>query len=420
MSDPFQARTVHDALTQFNSGRTVGRQAVDVELAGGRVLSQDVVARHALPGFKRSAVDGFAVRAVDTVGATEGRPVTLDVIGAVEMGRAATMSVTPGGAVEIPTGGALPAQADAIVMVEDTTRVEPTKIEVTRAAAVGDGVVGESDDVERGEVVATAGSVIRPQDVGIFAAAGLAQVKVFARPLVSIISTGDEVVPGSVGDLAPGQVRDANGPALAALVAELGGEPRFHGIVSDDPDPLEAVCREAIQDADVLVISAGSSVGTRDVTVEVVERLGPPGVWCHGLAIKPGKPTVLGEASDTMIIGLPGNPHAALVVMRLIGGAIVQRLGGRVPHGLPTVLAELDAGISSAVGRFDVVQVSLERREDGWVARRVPGRASQLSALTRADGFLIMPDDVVSLAKGEQVQVECYRPIATSSPSTSA
>ena len=371
------------------------------------ILARDVEAPADLPGFARSAVDGFAVRATDTFGASESLPAYLEVAGEIAMGAAPGVVVGPGTAVDIPTGGAMPEGADAVVMVEHTVRVQPDRIEVTRAMAEGDNVTGASDDASAGEVLARAGEPLRPQDLGVLAASGMATVEVFAAPVVAIVSTGDEVDPADTTTLAPGRVRDANSAALAALVGELGGEPRLLGIVPDDPAALEEVCRDALAWADVLVISAGSSVGTRDATAEVAAKLGEPGIWCHGISIKPGKPTLLAEvAGGVTVIGLPGNPLSALVVMRQIGGPILSRIAGRSePASLTRRAARLARNVASSTGRFDVVQVTL----DGDAAHPVFGRSSQLTVLTRADGFITIDEEVQGLAEGSEVIVERYR-----------
>lgn len=405
MSEFFRVRTVAEALESFRPPHRVGVERVPVERAGGRVLARDVVTAHALPGFARSTVDGFAVRATDTFGASESLPAYLEIVGAVAMGAIPEIPVATGTTLDVPTGGALPEGADAVVMVEHTSRAGLDRIEVTRPVAPGENVVGSDDDARSGDVLASCGRALRPQDAGMLAAAGIVDVEVWRRPSVAIVSTGDEVVPVETGVLAPGRVRDANGPALALLVEELGGVPILKGIVPDDPSALEETCRAALADADVLVVSAGSSVGARDATGDVVSRLGEPGIWCHGLAVKPGKPTLLADVGGKPVIGLPGNPLSALVVMRLVGGSIVAVVGGRPAPELTRRPARLARNVASATGRFDVVQVRLAGDE----AHPIFGRSAQLSVLTAADGFITIADAVQGLAQGSDVVVQCYR-----------
>ena len=377
-----------------------------------------VTAPHPLPGFARSTVDGYAVRAADTYGVSEGLPGYLTVTGAVAMGAAPTATVRPGTAVAMPTGGALPPGADAVVMIEYTAEAMQGTIEVVRPVAPGEGVVRADEDARVGQEVVPQGRVLRPQDLGMLAAAGVTSVRVHARPVVTIFSTGDEVVPPDTESLQPGQVRDATAAALAALVADAGGTPVHGGIVPDDQAALETELRAALAVSDVIVISAGSSVGARDETASVVARLGPPGIWCHGLAIKPGKPTLLAECARASggnsasgepgvpVIGLPGNPRSALVVFRLIGMDLIRLVGGctTLPPE-PSVRARLDRDLASATGRLDVVQVTVT----GGAATPVFGSSALLSVLTAADGYIVIPEEATGFDAGTEVDVTLYR-----------
>jgi molybdopterin molybdotransferase len=373
-----------------------------------------VIAPHPLPGFARSTVDGYAVRAADTYGVSEGLPGYLTVTGAVTMGAAPAGTVKPGTAVAMPTGGALPPGADAVVMIEYTAEAMPGTIEVVRPVAPGDGVVRADEDARAGQEIIPSGRVLRPQDLGMLAAAGVTSVRVHARPVVTIFSTGDEVVPPETETLRPGEVRDATAVALAALVADAGGAPVHGGIVPDDPAALEKQLREALAVSDVVVISAGSSVGARDETANVVARLGPPGIWCHGLAIKPGKPTLLAECArgpgenshGIPVIGLPGNPRSALVVFRLIGMDLIRQVGGcTAAPPEPSVRARLDRDLASATGRLDVVQVTVR----GGAATPVFGLSALLSVLTAADGYIVIPEAATGFDAGTEVDVTLYR-----------
>jgi molybdopterin molybdotransferase len=291
----------------------------------------------------------------------------------------------------------------------------PGTIEVVRPVAPGEGVVRADEDAKIGQEIIPNGRVLRPQDLGMLAAAGVTSVSVHARPVVTIFSTGDEVVPPDTETLKPGQVRDATATALAALVSDAGGTPVPGGIVSDDPGALEKALREALPASDVIVISAGSSVGARDETAGAVARLGPPGIWCHGLAIKPGKPTLLAEcaagegrpgtAPGIPVIGLPGNPRSALVVFRLIGIPLVRLVGGcTVPPPEASTRARLARDLASATGRLDVVQVKVS----AGVATPVFGLSALLSVLTAADGYIVIPEEATGLDAGSDVDVILY------------
>ena len=329
----FTARTVGEALAGFRPARRTAVEDVGLAEALHRVPAADVRAPAAMPGFARSTVDGYAVRAADTYGASEGLPSYLDLAGAVRMGAAPTVAVSHGKCAAIPTGAVLPDGADAVVMVEYTAETMPGTIEVTRPVAPGSGLVRADEDAAAGDVLVSAGRPLRAPQLGFLAAAGVTAVAVHARPRVAIVSTGDEVVPPETAVLAAGQVRDATASALAGLVRDAGGEPVMAGIVPDDREALETTLRSVLADADLVVVSAGSSVGARDETAGAVAALGE--IWCHGLAVKPGKPTLLAECAGVPLLGLPGNPLSALVVFRLVGVPLVWRLAGceRPPAG---------------------------------------------------------------------------------------
>jgi molybdopterin molybdotransferase len=349
-------------------------------------------------------VDGYAVRAADTYGASDGLPSYLDLLGAVRMGAAPDVAVRPGGAVAMPTGGVLPDGADAVVMVEYTAETMPGTIEVTRPVAPGGGLVRPDEDVAAGAPLVPAGRPLRAPDLGMLAAAGVTSVAVHAKPRVAIISTGDEVVPPSTTTLTAGQVRDATASALAGLVLDAGGVPVIAGIVSDEPGALKEKLTEVLADADLVVVSAGSSVGARDETAGAVAAVGS--VWCHGLAIKPGKPTLLADCGGIPLIGLPGNPLSALVVFGQVGVPLLWRLSGcATPPPQPKTRARLSRDLASAAGRLDVVQVQLR---DG-VAEPVFGPSALLSVLTRADGYLVVPEPATGLDAGSEVEIMLYR-----------
>jgi molybdopterin molybdotransferase len=402
----FTAVTVAEALRDFRPRRRTPAEVVGLGDALHRVPSGPVSAPSALPGFARATVDGFAVRAADTYGVSEGLPGYLDVIGSVRMGTEPVVNVRSGTAVTIPTGGALPSGADAVVIVEHTQEAMPGTIEVVRPVAPGEGLVRADEDVAAGEQLVPGGRPLRAQDLGLLAAAGVTELSVWGRPKVGILSTGDEVVPATTAALLPGQVRDATAVALAGLVTDGGGTPEIRGIVPDDARALDAALRAAIATCDLAVVSAGSSVGARDETAGVVAGLGPPGIYCHGLAIRPGKPTLLAECDGVPVIGLPGNPLSALVVFRLVGMPVLRRVGGcLMAPPQPRTAARLGRQVASAAGRLDVVQVRLC---DG-LAEPIFGHSALLSVLAGADGYLIVPEAATGLAAGSEVEVMLYQ-----------
>jgi len=402
----FTVKTVSEALTGFRPARRTPVETVSLHDALGRVPAESICAPHALPGFARATVDGFAVRAADTYGASEGLPSYLDLAGEARMGLPPEAEVRPGTAVAIATGAALPPGADAVLKIEHTQAATPELLEVLRPVTPGEGMVRADEDAAPGAELVRPGRPLRAQELGMLAAAGITVIPVYARPRVSIVSTGDELVLSTQTTLDAGQVRDSSAPALAALVSEAGGEPRFAGIVPDDRDALATRLSDALAACDVLVVSAGSSVGARDETAAAIASLGEPGIWCHGLAFRPGKPTLLADCGGVPVIGLPGNPRSALVAFRLIGMPIVRLVGGCThPPPEPAVRARLSRNLPSAAGRLDVVQVRL----DGDHAEPLFGSSSLLSILTAADGFVVVPEAATGLAAGSEVEVTLYR-----------
>ncbi|MFI7135478.1 gephyrin-like molybdotransferase Glp [Nonomuraea sp. NPDC050153] len=400
----FTVRTLAEVRSGFRPAHRTPAERVPLSAALHRVPVADISAPAALPGFARSTVDGFAVRAMDTYGASDALPSYLDLLGAVRMGAEPTVAVRAGGCVAMPTGGVLPAGADAVVMVEYTAETMPGTIEVTRPVAPGGGIVRADEDVAAGGVLAPGGRSLRAPDLGFLAAAGVTAIPVHARPRVAIISTGDEVVPPGTVELAPGQVRDATASALAGLVADAGGEPVIAGIVPDEPGALKDRLTAVVAESDLVVVSAGSSVGARDETAGAVAAIGD--IWCHGIAIKPGKPTLLAECSGIPLIGLPGNPLSALVVFGQVGVPLLWRIAGcEAPPPQPSTRARLSRDLASAAGRLDVVQVTVR---DG-VAEPIFGPSALLSVLTRADGYVIVPEPATGLDAGTEVEVILYR-----------
>lgn len=408
----FTVRTVAEALAGFRPARRTAVETIALDAALHRVPATAVHADAPLPGFARSTVDGFAVRAADTYGASEGLPTYLHLTGAVRMGSAPAATVGSGQCVQIPTGAALPPGADAVVMVEYTAETMPGTVEVSRPAAPGAGVVQPADDVAVGALLVPAGRPLRAPDLGLLAAAGVTELRVHARPRVAVLSTGDEVVPPTQRELMTGQVRDATAGALAGLIRDAGGEPVYGGIVPDDAGALAAALSAAAAGADLVVVSAGSSVGARDETATAVATVGK--IWCHGLALKPGKPTLLAvcsaDSGDVPLIGLPGNPLSALVVFGLVGVPLVWRLAGcERPPPRPSTRARLSRDLASAAGRLDVVQVRVVDGPDGGsVAEPVFGPSALLSVLAQADGYLVVPEPATGLDAGTEVEIGLY------------
>jgi molybdopterin molybdotransferase len=373
-----------------------------------RALAENLLAPSSLPSFPRCTMDGYAVRAEDTFGAGESLPAYLTLIGEAPMGRACPLTVASGQAVAVYTGGMLPTGADAVAMVERTQKLDDTTIEVLRPVAPGENVVEVGEDVREGDPLFQAGHLLRPQDLGGLTALGITSLRVAARPRVAIISTGDEVIPPEQSP-APGQIRDVNSYTISALVSRAGGIPIQRGIIPDDFDALLSAARAALEEADCLVVSAGSSVSTRDLTADVINRLGTPGVLVHGIALRPGKPAILGVCDGKPVIGLPGNPVSAMVVADLFLGPLLRRIQGVGTAPLRRrVGATLTHNIPSAPGREDYVQVRLADRDGRLWAEPVFGKSNLIYTMINSDGMVCVPLNSSGLYRDETVEVELF------------
>ncbi|MEJ2749772.1 MAG: molybdopterin molybdotransferase MoeA, partial [Anaerolineae bacterium] len=373
-----------------------------------------VYAPHALPAFRRSTMDGYAVKAADTYGASGSLPAFLQVVGEVPMGQAANVELQTGEAALVHTGGMIPETADAVVQVEHTQIVgalharPPFEIEVMKAVAVGQNVLQVGEDVAKQAEILPAGHILRPQDLGGLLALGITQVAVSRRPRVAILATGDEVVPPDQW-AGPGQIRDINSYTTAGLVRRAGGVPVLGGIVPDNFAALQKAAQEALAGADMLVMSAGSSVSVRDMTVEVIDGLGEPGVLLHGVATRPGKPTIVGAVGQKPVIGLPGNPVSAMVQFDMFGVPAIYHLQGvtTLPRrGL--VWARLGQNIASESGREDYIPARLVESDGGLTAVPVFGKSNLIYTLVNADGLIKVPLNKAGLLAGEQVEVRLF------------
>ncbi|MBM3469801.1 MAG: molybdopterin molybdotransferase MoeA [Armatimonadetes bacterium] len=402
MAGPDEARTRYAAVLRPGPR---GTERVPLRAALGRVMAEDAVASTDLPPFDRSTMDGWAVRASDLAAAAPGRPVFLRPSGEVHMGVAADVPVPPCGAVRISTGGMLPVGADAVVMQEQAT-VEAEGLLVSRPVIAGENVVARGADIRAGELVLRRGWRLRPPDLGLLAGQGLESVLVFLPPRVAILATGDELVPAGA-PLTPGRVRDMNTVALAGAVDAAGGVPTICGIVGDDRPAILAALRSALAGHDMLLVSGGSSVGEHDLAMEAIAALGPPGIVVHGIAVRPGKPTVLAAAGTVPVIGLPGNPVSALVIFDLFARPVLEAMLGLDPGSRPwgLVRARLFEALPSARVREDHRRVRLEQRPGGIWAVPLPAGSQILTSMVRADGIVVVPPGEQGLGEGEEVEV---------------
>ncbi len=380
----------------------------------GRVTAAKVAAPEMVPPYPRSTMDGFAVRAQDTFGVSESLPALLKIKGKILMGQEPPGALAPGEALEIATGGMLPTGSDSVVMLE-YTEIMGEEVAVYRPVAPLENVISAGDDYQTGDEVLPAGHRIRPQDIGILAALGLTEIRVHVAPRVAIFSTGDEVVPPESSP-GPGQIRDVNGLTLSAQVLVSGGAPDYRGIIPDCADALRKNLAGALDEADVVLISGGSSVGTRDLTAKVIDELPGAGVLFHGVSMRPGKPLIYGVGRGKPVFGLSGNPVSAIFGFELFVKPLLRYLQGLPPfrEHIPYVQARLETNYSSPGGREDYVRVTLLPAEPGRDhpgeaelprARPVFGGPGLLSPLIKGDGYFVIPRDAEGLDEGALVRV---------------
>ena len=365
-------------------------ESVPLAAALARVLAHDVAATVDAPPFDRSNVDGFALRAADTIGAGDGSPKIFRLNAEViACGDVPTLEVKPGTATTIATGGVIPRGADAVVMIEQTELIDKgvPSIELRRAAAPGQFISYAGSDIARGETLLRRGARIGSREIGMLAACGLASVDVVRKPKVAVLSTGDELVaPGAA--LKPAGVYDSNGAIIAAAVMEAGGEPFAMGAFPDDEAALEKTVRQALSQSDIVVLSGGTSKGAGDLSHRVVSRLGQPGILVHGVALKPGKPLCLGVIGDKPIVVLPGFPTSAIFTFHAFVAPVIRARAGLPPEAAEKITARVPVRVSSELGRKEFVLVSLIESEDGPVAFPTGKGSGSVTSFSQADGFL--------------------------------
>lgn len=410
MPELFHVVTVEQANQRLETQMTPLNRVEHLPLleALDRVTAEELRAPVPLPAFPRSTMDGFAVRAADTYGASEGLPAYLNIIGEVPMGRTTDLVITTSAAARVHTGGMLPAGGDAVVMVENTQALDDRMIEVVKPVAVGENVIPVGEDVAVGDLLFPQGHQLRPQDIGGLAGVGITTVPVVARPRVAILATGDEVVPANQ-EPAPGQIRDINSYTIAMMIQRAGGAPISVGIAPDSARALRQMARDALALADMLIISAGSSVSTRDMTAEVMGELGQPGVLVHGVSIHPGKPTILAVADGKPVFGLPGNPVSTMVACDLfVVPTLLRLLRCAQPPAWRVVQARLTRNVASIPGREDFVPVRLEIRDHVLWADPIFGKSNLIYTVARADGMLHVPLDKAGLYAEDVVTIRMF------------
>ncbi len=382
-------------------------ETLNLEEVGGYFLANTVYAPGDVPGFNRSTVDGYAVSARDTFGAGENMPAMLDCIGEVLMGYSAP-SIKSGQCCLVHTGGMLPPEADAVIMIE-YTELTGSMLQSFRQVAPGENVIHRGEDLKKDDVALLKGHRLRSPEIGLLASLGMNKVEVHRQPVVGFFSTGDELVDYRSRDLKPGQIRDSNAPALLYQAKQNGAAVKYGGILPDQFETFLERSRNMLEEVDLLVLSGGSSVGTRDYTARTMQELGKPGLMVEGISVQPGKPTLLANCSGKPVLGLPGHPVSALNIFAIFGKAIIDRLAGREEKQFkPGIKAVLARNISSRTGRTDYVRIKLEDTPDGLSAVPVFGRSGMLRTLAEADGLLVVPAAVEGLSAGDQVEIEIW------------
>ena len=389
------------ALIEREFSPVAGTEWVHLSAAMGRILAEDIAATEYVPDFDRSTVDGYAVRASDTFGCTDAIPTILPLQGEVFMGEGAEFQLNPEECVAVPTGGAVPKGADSVVMIEYTEDYGDGTIGISKSAAPGQNMIFRGDDVFPGKVILKKGRVLSSQDIGALAAIGKVKVPVVKKLTVGVISTGDELVPPEITP-GPGQVRDVNSPMLEAMLCTFGANVINYGIVIDNEALLSEKITNAVSECDAVLLSGGSSVGVKDAACRIIESMGE--LLLHGIAIKPGKPTILGKAGAKPLVGLPGHPVAAYFITKLFVLPLLGRLMGRDMTSY-TVTAKITESVSANHGRAQYHCCRLERKDGMLFAYPIRGKSGLITTLAGADGYFCIDRDCEGLPQGAEIQV---------------
>ena len=371
----------------------------------GRVVASDIFSPYPLPSFPRSTVDGYALLSRDSLGATDTLPAYLEIVGEVLMGESSNFELSSGQAALIHTGGMIPTNADAVIMIEDTQLVGSTELEIRKAVAAGENLLAVGEEIDADVVVIAAGTIIRSVEIGGLMALGIMEIPVRSKPRVGIISSGDEIVfPGMEPDL--GQIRDVNSYLLSSLISRWGGEPVVYDVVQDNLTKLIAIAKKAHENCDIVIFTAGSSVSVRDVTSKAISSLGKPGVLVHGVNIRPGKPTILANCSGKAVIGLPGNPLSAYITANLFVAPLIKHLQGiKDTKFSPTIHATLSLNIPSQAGREDWIPVKLSTSNNDIFAIPIFAKSNFIFSLVSASGLIRINTEQTGLEAGKIVEV---------------
>jgi len=385
--------------------KPLGAEKIPLKEAHNRILGEDVITNLDIPPFHRSTVDGYALKAEDSYGAEENKPIDLNVIGEISVGEYPKIHLKKGEAVEIVTGAPIPSGANAVIMVENTQK-QKNRLLIYRALTQDENIMKKGTDIKKGEILLKAGKILEAPDIGVLAAIGLNFIKVMKIPIVAVISTGAEIIePGK--NLSPGKIYDINAYSLSAAVINSGGKPIYMGVIPDDEAALETALKQALLSSDIVITSGGVSVGPRDYTPKIVNSLGKPGVIISGIAVKPGKPTTIALIENKPVFSLPGHPTSALLIFYLLVSPIIQRIAGRKLISHKAVKAILTTRLFSAKGRKTFVTVKLSRDKNQILIAdpTKTGASGAITTLAKADGFIEIPANQQFIDSNEEVIV---------------
>jgi molybdopterin molybdotransferase len=407
MKEFFKVQTPDELYKKLDRFKPLASERVNIEDSFYRVLSEDISSPMNLPEFRRSTVDGFALKAKDTYGASEKNPAIIRLVGEIPMGKISNMEIREGEAIKVATGGMVPNGADAVQMIEFTECVDSGTLHVFKTLSPLENVIQVGEDVKAGETILHKGHLIRPQDIGLMAGLGKTDVHVYLRPRVGIISSGDEIIP--IDRIpAPGEIRDINRYTIVSMVKETGGTPFFLGIAKDLFNDLKKKIELGLRESDIVVITGGSSVGTLDLTREVLQSLPGTEILAHGISIRPGKPTLLADIQGKPFLGLPGHPVSAIVIFHFFGKPLLKILSGlsreMIRHQIK-VKAKASRNIPSVPGREDYVRVKLEERDGTFWAHPIFGKSGAIAHLVQANGLIRIGMNEEGLEEGEEAEV---------------
>ena len=407
MSDFLKVKPIEQALEIIDNHPTPLLSTVNIKTIDSlsRTVSTPITSPSDLPSFDRSTMDGYAVRATDTYGASQSQPSYLNLVSEITMGSIPKTKIKVGQAAKIFTGGMIPESADAVVMVEYTELIDSSLIEIIKPVAPGENIIKIGEDIKENDPVFEVGHIIRPQDIGGLLALGITQTPVFERPKIGVISTGDELINPEI-EPTKGQVRDINSYTVSSLIQKHGGEPIIFGINKDEFEVQFNSAQKALTECSLLVISAGSSTSSRDLTSQVISSLGEPGILMHGLAHKPGKPSIIGSVENKLIFGLPGNPVSAMIIFELLVKRAINNILRSTKKLITPTQAILTTDIPSINGREEHVPVKLYNSQSGrLMAEPVFGKSNLIYTLIKSDGIVIVPINKSGIYSGDLVDV---------------